>query len=190
MRRCRDGGSSRRTRQGSCRTPIIVGGPRGIGKARPGLSPRAVPAGAGRGGGPDLFGGPPPCARRRRGQPVFSRVARRWPRRSPDHRARHQPEEWKKRDAPPDRGGAQARAAQRDRRRGHARGRNLPAPTAAEGGWRIVIVDNADEHEPQRRQRAVEDPRGAAAERAPPCWSATTPDGCCRRSARAAASWR
>ena len=74
------------------------------------------------------------------------------PCRSADGRARLRP-------APPP-------AAQRDRRRRHARDRRLPAADAGRGRLARRHCRRRRRDEPQRRQRAAEDPRGAAAPRA------------------------
>ena len=75
------------------------------------------------------------------------------------------------------------------RRRGAAHGRASSARPAGEGGWRVAIVDAADELQRRRRQRAAENAGGAAARARCSCWSATRRAGCCRPSARAAGGW-
>ena len=61
------------------------------------------------------------------------------------------------------------------------------ALTPAEGGWRVVVVDGAEELNQQLRQRAAE--RSWRNRRRAPscCWSAPPPAACCRPSAAAAA---
>jgi DNA polymerase III subunit delta' len=57
--------------------------------------------------------------------------------------------------------------------------------SAPDGGWRVAIVDSADEMNPQAANALLklleEPPPGACS-----CWSATSRRGCCRPSARAA----
>ena len=61
--------------------------------------------------------------------------------------------------------------------------------TAAEGGWRVVIVDGADEMNRNAANALLkileEPPRVRCC-----CWWRTARDGCCRRSVRAAGGFR
>ncbi len=128
---------------------VIIGGPRGIGKAT--LAFRLArfllgPGSDGGSGGGGLFAAAPASSLAiAEDDPVFSRVA------SGGHadlltiERGINPNKWKKRDAPPD-----AEARKRvlrdeivvDDTREVA---NFLRLTAAEGGWRIVIVDSADD---------------------------------------------
>jgi DNA polymerase III subunit delta' len=130
--------------QGKLPHAIIIGGPRGIGKATLAFRLARFLLNQGSGGG-GLFAAPPTSLAIEEDDPVFSRVA------SGGHadlltiERGINPNKWKKRDAPPD-----AEARKRvlrdeivvDDTREVA---NFLRLTAAEGGWRIVIVDSADD---------------------------------------------
>lgn len=130
--------------QGKLPHAIILGGPRGIGKATLAFRLARFLLTQG-GGGPDLFGAKPSSLAIGADSPVFSRVA------SGGHadlltiERGINPSKWKKRDPPPD-----AETRKRvlrdeiivDDTREVAGFLRL---TAAEGGWRIVIVDSADD---------------------------------------------
>jgi DNA polymerase III subunit delta' len=130
--------------QGKLPHAMIVGGPRGIGKATLAfrLARFLFAQGA---GGPDLFGVPPSSLAVGPDNPVFSRVA------SGGHadlltvERGINPSKWKKRDPPPE-GDARKRVLRSeivvDDTREVASFLRL---TAGEGGWRIVVVDSADE---------------------------------------------
>jgi len=131
--------------QGKLPHAVIIGGPRGIGKAT--LAFRLARFVLAEGGAArDLLGAPPRVSRAGAADhPAFRRVA------SGGHadlltvERGINPNKWKKRDAPPD-----AEARKRvlrdeivvDDTREVA---NFLRLTAAEGGWRIVIVDSADD---------------------------------------------
>jgi DNA polymerase-3 subunit delta' len=132
--------------QGKLPHAIIIGGPRGIGKATLAFRlARYLLSQGSDGGGGGLFAAAPSSLAIAAGDPVFSRVA------SGGHadlltiERGINPNKWKKRDAPPD-----AEARKRvlrdeivvDDTREVA---NFLRLTAAEGGWRIVIVDSADD---------------------------------------------
>src|SRR5882724_5395502 len=130
--------------QGKLPHAIIIGGPRGIGKST--LAFRLARFVLSQGtSGAGLFAAAPASLALAEDHPVFSRVA------SGGHadlltiERGINPNKWKKRDAPPD-----AEARKRvlrdeivvDDTREVA---NFLRLTAAEGGWRIVIVDSADD---------------------------------------------
>jgi DNA polymerase III subunit delta' len=130
--------------QGKLPHAIIIGGPRGIGKAT--LAFRLARFLLAQGtAGADLFGGPPRALAVAEDDPVFRRVAAGGHADLLTIERGINPNKWKKRDAPPD---AEARKrvlrseiVVEDTREVET----FLRLTAAEGGWRIVIVDSADD---------------------------------------------
>ncbi len=132
---------------------LIIGGPRGIGKATLAFRlARFLMAQGGETTAAGLFGArrAATLARPRARASGISPGRRGGPCRPHHDRARPRPAQ-------------EGSAARRDRRRRYARGRQFPAPHA--GGGRLAHRHRRQRrrHEPQCRQCAAEDPRGAAA---------------------------